>query len=567
MKRLRTISAVGSREFAALAVAAAVFVVFSNCLSAGFLWDDAGFVWNNAHLASWSTLPSALTESVAAGAGQPGYFFRPVQTLTHFLDLRVWGTTPWGHHLTSVALQAAASASVFYWLAGFAAIPEAALAALIYGVHPLQTEAVAYVSGRGDTLAVLFTCAGLALFFKRPRWALVCALLAMLSKENAVMFPALLWLHAKASGKKFEARAHAPFWALAAAYAGSHLAFFAGPAAATHSASFRFSSCVKCRLFTFLTTLPEGLRLWLWPSDLHHERFWAARSSFDAAVAASAAGLALWFGAIAALRRKAPAAAAGMAWFVVATLPTSNLIVMINALFYDHWFLYPGLGLALALTQVPTGRGPRRAAALACGLAAAVACAAKTRELNAVWHDSYSLNSYILRYEPDNPRIRNNLGAALAARGQWESAIEQLRVAIALDDEYPAAHHNLGKAYEALGRDDEAAVEFRRALAMNPNLLSSRVCLGWLELQHGRRNLAERIFADTVRARPYAPSAWLGLAEIRLDRGDRAGAREDIVEGRRWNPDDDRLASALDRLDAGAPAADIDRTWADSVRY
>ncbi|NNN06922.1 MAG: tetratricopeptide repeat protein [Elusimicrobia bacterium] len=556
------------REIAAIGIGAAVFAVFSNCLSAGFVWDDAAFVLDNAHLASWSTLPAALSESITAGAGLSGGFYRPLQTLTHFIDLQLWGTAPWGHHLTNILLHAAAAVSVFYWLAGLAPIAAAALATLLFSLHPLQTEAVAYISGRGDTLAVLFICMGLSLFTTRPRAALACALMALLSKESAVVFPALLWLQVEALGRRHDWRAYAPFWMLSAAYAATYLFFFrlGATAPAAHGAIAEFASHARYRFFTYLPTLPEGLRLWLWPSDLHHERSWAVYQTLAWPVWGAVAGLALWLAVAAYGRRRFPAVAAGLLWFVIATLPTSNLLIVINALFYDHWFIFPGLGLALLLTQLVPKSGLSRKIAISAGFVAICAAAAQTRELNTVWHDSFALNSYILHYEPTNAKIHNNLAAALASQGRWEEAIEHLRAAIALDDEYPQAHHNLGKAYDALNRETEAAAEFRRAIQMNPNLLPPRICLGWLELRQGRPEQAERIFNDALRLRPYAPSAWLGLARIRLQRGDRAGAIEELRSGRRWTPDDPRISSALLQVGAGMPAEEIDRGWDASVR-
>jgi len=556
------------REVAALALAAIVVAVFSNCMAATFVWDDAANILDNVRLASWSGIPKLFSETITAGAGISGGLYRPLLPLTYFLDLRLWGLDPWGYHLTSVLLHAAATVSVFYWLVDLAPLPGAALAALLFSLHPMQTEIVANISGRGDTMAILFACAGLRLFASRPKTALACALLAILSKENAVMFPVLLWLQGEAAGRPAKWRDQAPFWILSAAYTAFHLLLFRfdSPPTAAHGAMAEFASHPLYRLFTYLPTLPMGLRLWLWPTDLHHERSWVVYQSLAGSVWKSLVGLALWLAAAAWSRRRYPAVTAGLLWFVIATLPTSNLFIVINALFYDHWFIFPGLGLALVFSQLVPKSGRPRTIAIAAGLALACACAAVTRGLNAVWRDSYTLNSYILRYEPRSAKIHNNLAAAFLREERWQDGIEQLRMAIALDDEYPQAHHNLAKAYDALNRETEAAVEFQRAIDMNPSLIPPRVCLGWLELRQGHSEQAEKVFDDALHIRPYTPSAWLGLAQIRLQRGDRAGAFQALRDGQQWAPGDPRIARALDEIDTATPAADIYRTWADSVR-
>ena len=284
-----------AREVYALALAAAAMAIFWNSLRASFVWDDAAFVQDNVYLQSWSSIPRLFSENMTAGAGIAGGIYRPLQSLTHFCDLQLWGLDPWGHHLTNVLLHAAATVSVFYWLAGLAPLSGAALAALLFSLHPLQSEAVAYVSGRGDTLAILFTCAGLALSLSRPRIALACALLAMLSKENAVLFPVLLWLHNMAAGRRSILREQAPFWALAVIYAAFHLVLFhfeplhpVSPGVISE-----FSSHVQYRLFTYIPTLPMGLRLWVWPMDLHHERSWGVYRSWTTSVWLSLIGILL----------------------------------------------------------------------------------------------------------------------------------------------------------------------------------------------------------------------------------------------------------------------------------
>ena len=274
----------------------------------------------------------------------------------------------------------------------------------------------------------------------------------------------------------------------------------------------------------------------------------------------------LWIGAAISLRRRFPAVTTGLLWFVIATLPTSNLLVVINALFYDHWFIFPGLGLALVISQLVPKIGIGRSIMITSGCILAGAYALKTRELNEMWHDSYTLNSYILRYEPGNAKIHNNLAGALSVQGRWSEAIEQLRAAIALDDVYPQAHHNLGKAYDALNQAPAAAAEFERAIEMNPSLMPPRICLGWLELRQGHAEKAKKIFDEALHIRPYAPSAWLGLAQIKLQAGDTAGAAQELRVGQGWNSDDPRIAKALIDLDAGVPPDQIYRTWAASVR-
>ncbi|MBI3293073.1 MAG: hypothetical protein HYZ73_09800, partial [Elusimicrobia bacterium] len=145
-------------------LALVVFVVFSNGLFNTFLWDDEQFILKNVFLTSPKWLLKLLTSNIVAGAGVESNLYRPLQSLTHFLDVRLWGYRPWGHHLSNLLLHAATSVAVFRLLATLYPRGPALLAAALFSLHPLHTEAVAYLSGRGDTLAILFLCLGLLSF-------------------------------------------------------------------------------------------------------------------------------------------------------------------------------------------------------------------------------------------------------------------------------------------------------------------------------------------------------------------------------------------------------------------
>src|SRR3989338_2991325 len=134
------------------------------------------------------------------------------------LDLRVGGPHPWGHHLSNLLFHIAAAATLWGVLGRLFPLVPATVAAGLFCLHPLQSEAVAYVSGRGDTLGILFLCLGL-LTHRRHVWlALSFAGLAILSKESLVLFPVFLALYDRMTAQPITWKQHWPFWLLSAAY-------------------------------------------------------------------------------------------------------------------------------------------------------------------------------------------------------------------------------------------------------------------------------------------------------------------------------------------------------------
>ena len=542
-----------------LALAALTFGVFANCLANRFVWDDEQFVVKNQFLASAAFLPKLLTSNIVAGAGIQSNLYRPLQSLTHWIDVRLWRERVWGHHFSNVLFHVAAAVAVFLLFATLVPIGPAALAAALFAWHPLQSEAVAYISGRGDTLAILWLCVGLLMADRRPVVSLACAALAMASKESMALFPVFVLLYDLARDRQPALRRYLPSALLAAAYVAARLTvlnfhntlnFYDRPNILTEH--------VSARLYTYLTTLPKGLSLWLWPADLHHERSWLVYPTWRTpAVMISALFLVWWVATIVWLWRRRRRVAVGLLWFLIATIPTSNLVVLINALFYDHWFLLPGLGLCLAAAELGAiaWTAPpvaQRAAAILASTAVG-ASVWLTVEYNRVWRSPVSLYRRILAFEPGSAKIHNNLGMAYGDQGDPAKAIEEYREAIRLSDEFPQTHYNLAGALLGLHREEEAMAELRRAVTIDPRFHHAWIRLGVLLMRRGNMTQAAEAFDHARQAYPYARDAYLGLAQLAALDGRIEDARRILDNGLRALPGDPTIEHAADRFASGTP--------------
>ena len=539
-----------------------VGLLFANCLSGSFVWDDEQFVLKNKFLTSPQFLPNLLTQNMVAGAGIKSNFYRPLQSLTHFLDLQIWGVQPFGHHLTNLLLHAAGTVALFHLVLQLFPLWPAAMATALFAFHPLQAEEVAYVSGRGDLLAILFLCLGL-LAFRRHRWfSLLCAVFAMASKESMALFPLFLFLYHQAAtseassegppSKPVPWKQYVPFVLLSGAYVIARLTvlnfnntlnFYSQPNVLTEHFPFR--------VWTYLTTVPKGFLLWLWPMDLHHERSWSVYTSaafpqvwLSLALVLELIGAAVWF-----WRRNRPISV-GLAWFFAATIPTSNLIVLINALFYDHWFILPGIGLTIVvgallswLWKRAAAGIPRRAVAAA-GFTALAFLALATVHYNRVWHSPVELYTHILSWEPRSAKICSNLGMAYADEGKLEQAITYYQRAVALDDEYPQTHHNLANAYLVLGNEEKAMEELKRAVELSPQFHHSWIQMGMIQLKRNHLEEAAASFERAIQAYPYEANAYLGLAQVRLAQGNRESSISTLEKGLQVLPNDPKLQLA-----------------------
>jgi len=537
------------------ALVAFVLAVFGSCLAHELLWDDEPVILQNQFLKSVRFLPQLLTKNMIAGAGFDGPFYRPLQLLTHFVDVQVFGQQAWGHHLTNLVWHVIASVVAFRVLLRVLPLWPAWMAAAAFSLHPLHAFAVAYVSGRGDTLALLFGGLGLLAFARSRAWCAVAAVLAMLSKEHLMMFPVLLWLYDRAGPSPAPFSRHAPLWVLpAASLCWRGLVVHAPLPEHTAWASDVMATTWSFRLATYLTTLPEGLRLWLWPADLHHHRSWPIATSWTAPHV-------LWSGllvgglvAFGLLRwRKNRLAATGVLWFLLATVPTSNLFVLINAVFADHWFIFPGLGLAFVfgglLQAGLSSPRPVRPLILAISAGLLAAEALSTVAFIQTWRNPIRLFSQIRSHEPDLPKVSVNLANAYLAGGRFTDAIELYRTALGHPSTTPAMqariHHNLGRAYLILNREPEAARELRQALEREPDFHPALVLLGGIALRHNQLAEAAALFERAIRRYPYGEAAYLGLAQVYLGRRHVAAARQMLEAGLKVLPHDEALQRSL----------------------
>ncbi len=183
------------------------FALYANTLRNEMFWDDNDFIFNNQFLKSWRYFPKYFSENLIAGAGLLSNYWRPILLTVFSFEWRLWQDWSPGYHFINTSFHIADAVLLFFillkifksrWLAIFTA--------LFFLVHPLQTEAVSYVSGLGDSLSVFFIFLGI-LFYLDFRTheqiraknisylkVLLMFVLALMSKETAIIMPALVFI-------------------------------------------------------------------------------------------------------------------------------------------------------------------------------------------------------------------------------------------------------------------------------------------------------------------------------------------------------------------------------------
>jgi Tfp pilus assembly protein PilF len=541
-----------------LAVSALVALVaaaaYAATLGYDLVWDDTLLIQQSWRLHHWHALPSLLTSHFWAEVGEVSHYYRPLTTLTFFLDVQTWGLHPLGFHLTNVLAHAAVTLAVLAVARrALDGEPAAAICALAFALHPLHTESVSFVSGRTDVIATLFFLLAL-LAYDRGRaregwgsigWSLAAYLLALLAKEVAITLPIVLMLWDRLV--RGDLRGHGAAWralpryaaygAVTALYLGLRLFALGG----LESGGDTWGS-VLTRALTTVRILASYAWITIvpYPSSPYHAiapeavppglGWWLALAGLIAALGATA-----W------AARRAPAAGFGALWFWITLAPSIavNLLPLPSAIMAERFLYLPTVGFALVLGwgaarllgPVAWGRTTQIRPIPSLGLAAVLlAYALLTLWRNEDWRDEYRLYSRMVETAPEAAMPHLNLAFTQLGRGEIGPANQHLREAVRLAPRSPRANAGLGLTETILGEREAGLRHGLEARALAPGNADVLASLGALYLQRGEPALALPELTESLRIKPNQVHAalnralalaWLGQAgpaEAQLDR-------------------------------------------------
>jgi tetratricopeptide (TPR) repeat protein len=316
--------------------------------------------------------------------------------------------------------------------------------------------------------------------------------LALLSKETAIVFPALavacLFLLRSGRWNWRSYTVTGPLWAMAGLY------LLARKTVLNFDNTFQFyktaniyTEHILYRFFTFLATLPSYFGLLLWPQHLHMDREFPV--FVDMASLAVLLGAALLAAGVAALwwerRSTRPIVSFAVLWFLAAHVPHSGVLLPVNSMFLEHWLYLPSVGFFLSFGETATTWSLGRRIAFPLALAIAAIFGVVTFRQNRIWRTPVSFYSNILKYETKVARVHNNLAMAFSDEGDNDGAIVEYEKAIEISDTYPQSHHNLGLALIRKGDVDGAIRHLKRALELDPDFYYSSGILAQIYHQMG----------------------------------------------------------------------------------
>lgn len=564
-----------------LLICAGAFIYSFN-LNNELLWDDEEWIINNIFVHSFNYVREIFTENILAGYGLESNYYRPLLSLTFAVNYVIGKDSPLGYHLLSNFLHVMNGVLLYVLLLRILKNKTIALfSSLFFIVHPVNVEAVAYVSGRGDPLSAFFILLSLLAFIysqikdglKLYFASLLFLVLALLSRENALITPGLIFLLSLFISKEDNLKSwiynsltkSMPFFGISIFYFVLRLTvlnfentlnFFSQGNAYTGS--------IYIRLLTFCHALLEYMKMIFVPLNLHMERTlpikeslwqWPVPLAILLIIIIASLGYVLY-------RLKGfknisfRLNVLSWGWFFVALIPVSG-IIPINAILYEHWLYLPIMGFSIFLgwlisklltfLQKISKYYYFLVIIILIGYFSFLSYVSIQR--NIIWGKQIEFYEDILKYNPKNTRVLNNLSNVYLGKGDIIKSEEILNQIVNQDDSvFAQPFYNLANIYRDRKEINKAIELYKKAIEVDPRFPFPYQNLAVIYADKGMIVQAGEMLEKVKEIKPQDPRVYYNLALIYIAQGNADLAALNIKEGILRATNDQEAKDSLNNL-------------------
>ena len=552
-------------------VLALTFTVYIGALGYAFVYDDIVVIVQNPTVHSWHSVPRFFTEHLWGFKYAVGSYYRPIFLVWLTFNHWLFGLNPVGYHLTTILLHVGVTLLVFLLVRKFTGDhATAAIASLVFGLHPAHIEAVAWIAGATESLLAVLFLGSFVCYTQyregnrgRGRWltaSLVLAVLTVLAKEQGVVLAAVVFAYefilkqpvpAANDGHEeiapgFERRRilairlreatirTVPFLVVTALYLCLRVIVLGAVGRSLTPMS------VVTMFLTWPSLLWSYIKILIWPVglslfyDAPYVTQPTAMNFWLPFAAVSVVALALW-----GLARRSVTARFAVVWLVLPIIPLLNLAVFPEGdISHDRYLYLPSVGfsiiVALGLRAIHLGKPtivglPSFQVLATAVVICALGLATAFQHIN--WASSLLLYDNAVKVAPNNRYARNNLGTELLERGRTDEAGLLFRQVV---DSYPnffEANYNLGCVLYGQKMYEEAERTLNRAIELKPSRPDTYYMLGVTRLDMKHLDEAESPLREAIRLRSNASFFHFALGSWYQRRGDlRAALAEFEIE-------------------------------------
>ena len=529
------------------------WLCYFNSIANGFVYDDRQQILQNPYVKNWNFLREIFTTTVWSFVGDAGLtnYYRPLMTLTFLILWKLFGPVPAEFHLVSVGLHSVVVLLVYFLGVRLSADKRVGLvAALLFAVHPVHTEAVSWIAAVTDLEMALFFLLSMWVFssdaasYWKNRLAVgVLFLLAILSKEPglmllpvAVFFEFYVRSDSRQNSHKTRLSRCSTFLTVTVLYLALRLLLFGKFAPVLQHPQISWRQAV----YSGLANVTQYAVLLLWPRHLSAFHVFRVSTSFWNAqvivgcllIGAGGLGVAL-------MKRRAPWIAFCIVWLGVTLAPVLNARWMAANVVTERYLYLPSAGFCwltawlffwvwdqILKSSVRAG-SLKLACTLTMGLLGAgsiVFGTAQTIQRNRDWRSDLILYSRTLETDPAADIIRSNLAKTYFEEGDLARAEDEWKKALAGKPDNVLTMNGLGVLYTQQKHFSQAETMFRGAIAAKPLWGEAHYRYAILLHQEKRENEAESEFRAAIDHSPLNSQAHLAYGEALLDLGNLGAA-------------------------------------------
>jgi len=547
-------------------------LVYLNSFQGSWQFDDEPAIIENYRIRSLSNIPQIFRDP----------FSRPVLQTTFALNYHFGRLDPWGYHLVNLLLHISVSILIYFIIGDLiSAGPQSSpgvpgtlpfLAALLFAVHPINTESVTYIVSRSAVLATFFYLVAFLAFIRgMRRWrsggkisgifcfkvTALAFILGLGTKEIVLSLPIMLlvylyyfhFLPEEGGGPlSFVKRYKWLLLGLIAPFVGYLIYRHLHGGLMFTLAARRGVRSPYVNLLTEVNVIVRYyLRRLLIPVGLNVDpQFPEFRSPFNLSTALSIAVIAGLLYLARRVSRKVPLMAFAILWFFVTLAPESSVIPLLDVA-AEHRLYLPEMGFAIAFVYLIfsigrwllVGQGERAGVVVVCVVASVFSFGTVRR--NSVYRSSLELWSDAVKKSPHKWRSHSNLADAYTKLGRLDEAIREYRWVL---DNYREgktarvrAHHGLGNIYQEQGRFEEAVEEYRKALSLDSTFVLARNNLGSAYYRLGRYDDAIREYKKVLKVKRNYVKTYNNLAIAYAGKGEVDSALSAVKRALSIDPD------------------------------
>jgi len=501
-------------------------------------YDDDGYVYQNPRILSGISingLVAAFSEMYKAN-------WIPLTLISYMMDSEFMGVSPGVYHFTNIFFHVLNALLVFFFLkistgrqwSGF-------VVAMLFAIHPLHVESVAWISERKDVLSTFFGLCTLILYVRyatqrsvqRYLAVLLLFLSSLMSKPMLVTMPALFLLldfwplqrlpdiHIFRNFKKFWMLVleKLPFFILSLIF--SIITIMSQNSGGTVGTTIRYP--FSMRLLNAVVSYSAYVYKTIWPTNLSVIYPYQPDISILRLIISVLVLLLISY-AVIFWHEKIPALFVGWLWFLITLLPVIGLIQVGTQAMADRYTYFPLIGLFISVVWtinylIIKFRLNQRIVGFA---TAAIILTFSMMTLNqvATWENSETLFENALSVTQDNWVAHLNYGETLLEQGKVDDAIGQFEKALAIKPDFELAYLNIGTAFAKMGQTDNAIAYYQKALAIKQNLPTAWLNMGNAYFRKGMPDNALSHYEIALSFKPDFAEAYCGIGAVMAGKGD-----------------------------------------------